>query len=98
VDVFLRELQASGTGDLNAVFATLNEGALCREALAYWTDKHWVVVAPHSPLLALRGEALHRGVDLHEFCGQEPPPAGDSAQPSARDVAAKGESKTHEDS
>ncbi len=97
MDAFLRELQASGSGDLNAVFATLNDGGLCREALAYWTGRNWIFVAPHSPLLAIRGEALHRGVGLHEFCG-EPPPEEGFARPVAPGVAANGESKSHEHS
>ena len=34
VSDFLCDLRARGTGDLNAVMTTLNEGGLCREALA----------------------------------------------------------------
>lgn len=95
VDAFLRELQATGSGDLNSVLATLNDGGLCREALAYWTANRWLYVAPHSPLLALSGEGLHRGITLHEFCG-EPPPPESSAREAANDAEAKGESQDHE--
>ena len=92
MDAFLRELQSSGAGDLNGVFSTLNEGGLCREALAYWTGRRWVVVAPHSPLLALRGDELHRGIGLHEFCGAPTPidvveqPGPSAAEPGKEDA------------
>ena len=96
VDAFLRDLQATGSGDLNAVLTTLNDGGLCREALAYWTTNRWLYVAPHSPLLALSGEGLHRGIGLHEFCGEQPPRVEASAPAAATDAATKGESQDHD--
>ena len=96
MDAFLRELHAFGAGDLNAVFATLNEGGLCRQALAYWKGRGWITVAPHSPLLALRGEALHRGIGLHEFCGALPPPSLVEPSEQAAPPETKEESTSHE--
>ncbi len=70
VDDFLRDLRARGAGDLNAVLTTLNEGGLCREALRNWTESGWIVVAPNTPLLALRGPAFESGLTLSEFCAE----------------------------
>jgi hypothetical protein len=75
VDAFLRQLKARGTGDLNGVLATLNDGGLCQEALRHWRFKGWVVVAPHSPLLALAGSGLSRELTLRQFCGEGEEPA-----------------------
>ncbi len=58
VDEFLRELKAKGTGDLNAVLTTLNESGLCRQAVNHWVGQGWIVPAPNSPLIALRGPAF----------------------------------------
>jgi hypothetical protein len=69
VDDFLRELKAKGTGDLNAVLTTLNESGLCRQAVDHWTGQGWIVIAPNSPLIALRGPAFARELSLHDFCG-----------------------------
>ena len=69
VDDFLRDLRARGTGDLNAVLATLNESGLCREAVRYWTHNEWIIIAPNTPLLALTGPAFDRAMTLAEFCG-----------------------------
>jgi hypothetical protein len=69
VDDFLRDLRAKGTGDLNAVLTTLNEGGLCREVVRHWTRSGWIVVAPNTPLLALAGPAFDRAMTLEEFCG-----------------------------
>jgi hypothetical protein len=70
VDDFLKELRARGSGDLNAVMTTLNEGALCREAVDYWSDRGWIVVAPNTPLIAFAGPRFHRGLTLRGFCGE----------------------------
>jgi hypothetical protein len=78
VDDFLRDLRARGTGDLNAVLATLNEGGLCRQAVEYWTGHEWIVLAPQTPLLALTGPSFDRAVTLRTFCG-ETPSADDAA-------------------
>jgi len=75
VDAFLRQLKARGTGDLNGVLATLNDGGLCQEALRHWVSNGWVVVAPHSPLLALAGSSLSRELTLRQFCGEKGEPA-----------------------
>ena len=75
VDDFLRDLRARGTGDLNAVMTTLNEGGLCRQALRHWTENGWIVVAPATPMLALTGPAFVRSLTLRNFCG-EPEDAG----------------------
>jgi hypothetical protein len=79
VDDFLRDLRARGTGDLNAVLTTLNEGGLCRQAVDYWTDRGWIVVAPQTPMLALTGPRFDRGVSLRRFCGEAPSPEGGAA-------------------
>ena len=70
VDDFLRDLRARGTGDLNAVLTTLNEGGLCREAVRHWTRNGFIVVAPNTPLLALAGPAFDRALTLSDFCGE----------------------------
>jgi hypothetical protein len=75
VDDFLRDLRARGTGDLNAVLATLNEGGLCRQAVDYWTGREWIVIAPQTPLLALTGPKFDRAVTLRRFCGEAVTPA-----------------------
>jgi hypothetical protein len=67
---FLRELSLKGWGDLNGMLAILNDGELCREALTYWLDHEWIVVAPNSPLTALVGPAYSRELTLHQFCGE----------------------------
>ncbi|HSS44289.1 MAG TPA: hypothetical protein VLO07_03020 [Thermoanaerobaculia bacterium] len=74
VDTFLRELKARGMGDLNGVFATLNDGRLCQEALSHWLANEWVVVAPHSPLHALAGSRFSRELTLRQFCGEKGEP------------------------
>lgn len=70
VDDFLRDLRARGTGDLNAVMTTLNDGGLCRAALRHWTESGWIVVAPNTPLLALAGPSFDREMTLSDFCGE----------------------------
>jgi hypothetical protein len=84
VDEFLKELRARGTGDLNAVLATLNEGGLCRQAVDYWTGSGWIVVAPQTPLLALTGPEFDRAVSLRTFCGDEP--ADDPVEAAAGEI------------
>jgi hypothetical protein len=90
VDDFLRDLRARGTGDLNAVLTTLNEGGLCREAVRHWTRNGWIVLAPNTPLLALTGPAFDRALTLSDFCGVEileepleaaPPGEGEEDEP-----------------
>jgi hypothetical protein len=70
VDDFLHDLKRKRSGDLNSLLATLNDGALCREALRFWVLQGWIVVAPFSPLVALAGPAFSRDVTLHAFCGE----------------------------
>ena len=72
VDDFLRDLRARGTGDLNAVLATLNESSLCRQAVDYCTGRGWIVLAPQTPLLAMTGPRFDRAVTLRGFCGDAP--------------------------
>ena len=69
VDDFLRDLRAKGTGDLNAVLATLNESGLCRRAVDHWVGNGWIVLAPDSPITALAGPAFERTLSLRYFCG-----------------------------
>jgi hypothetical protein len=83
VDDFLRDLRARGTGDLNAVLTTLNESGLCREAVDYWSDSGWIVIAPNTPLIALAGPRFHRGLTLRGFCGESGMPPGEE---NAREV------------
>jgi hypothetical protein len=70
VDDFLRDLRAHGTGDLNAVLATLNESGLCRRALEHWTENGWIVLAPSAPTIALAGPAFVPQLNLRNFCGE----------------------------
>ncbi len=70
VDDFLRDLRAHGTGDLNGVLTTLNEGGLCREAVNYWTGLGWIVLAPDAPTIALAGPAFYPQLTLRRFCGE----------------------------
>jgi hypothetical protein len=67
---FLRELSSRGWGDLNGVLATLNDGELVREAMAYWLDHEWIMKAPNSPLTALVGPAYTRELTVRQFCGE----------------------------
>jgi hypothetical protein len=94
VDDFLRELKAKGTGDLNAVLTTLNESGLCRQAVDHWVGQGWIVPAPNSPLIALRGPAFARELSLHDFCGDF-----EEAVPGAEPIAvSEEESEAHGDS
>ena len=70
VDDFLKDLRAHGTGDLNAVLATLNESGLCREALEYWTENGWIELAPNAPTIALAGPGFDPQLSLRTFCGE----------------------------
>lgn len=70
VDDFLRDLRAKGTGDLNAVMTTLNEGSLCRQAVDHWLGNGWIVLAPDSPITALAGPDFDRTLTLRYFCGE----------------------------
>jgi len=70
VDSFLHDLKRKRSGDLNGLLTTLNDGSLCREALHFWLQREWVVVAPFSPLVALAGPSFTRDLTLHAFCGE----------------------------
>ncbi len=70
VDAFLSELKTKRSADLNGVLVTLNDGGLCRRALAHWLDHGWIVVAPHSPLVAMAGPSLTPDLTLRDFCGE----------------------------
>ena len=65
---FLCDLRARGTGDLNAVITTLNEGGLCREALRHWTESGWIVVSPNTPLIALYDAAATGAAASNATC------------------------------
>ncbi len=91
VDDFLRDLRAHGTADLNAVLTTLNEGGLCREAVDYWTDKGWILLAPSQPTVALAGPEFVPQLTLRVFCG-ESAEGGDDAF-----AAMEEESSNHDD-
>jgi hypothetical protein len=81
VDTFLHDLKRKRSGDLNGLLTTLNDGSLCREALLYWLQREWVVVAPFSPLVALAGPSFTRDLTLHAFCGEtEREPADDATE------------------
>ncbi len=71
VDDFLRDLRAKGSGDLNAVLATFNDGGLCRKAVRYWLSRGWIVISPSTPLHALAGTGFSREISLRRFCGGE---------------------------
>jgi hypothetical protein len=94
VDDFLRDLKAKGTGDLNAVLTTLNEGGLCREAVDYWTANGWIVLAPESPIVALAGPGFRRDLTLRLFCGAPAEP-GPEMDASRENPAGAEESKDH---
>ena len=85
VDEFLAELKRKRAGDLNAVLTTFNDSSLCREALSHWLRNGWIVVAPHSPLIALAGPEFTRDLTLRSFCGEPmknpPEEAGEDARP-----------------
>lgn len=85
VDDFLRDLRAHGTGDLNGVLATLNEGSLCREAVEYWTGNGWIVLAPSQPTIALAGPTFVPQLGLRVFCGETPRAGagGDEPEPAS---------------
>jgi hypothetical protein len=93
VDDFLRDLRARGSGDLNAVLATLNEGGLCRQAVDYWTGREWIVIAPQTPLLALTGPGFDPTVTLRRFCGEAVP----ASSPPERAVELGGEAEQLEE-
>ena len=78
---FLVGLRARGSADLNSLLATLNDGGLVRESLAYWKRNGWIALAPDSPLLALAGPRFDRRITLREFCGADAP----ATAPDARD-------------
>ncbi len=69
VDDFLRDLRAKGSGDLNAVLTTLNDGRLCRQTVHYWLSCGWIVISPSTPLHALAGPSFSREISLRRFCG-----------------------------
>ena len=79
VDDFLRDLRAKGTGDLNAVLTTLNEGGLCRQAVDHWLGNGWIVLAPDSPITALTGPDFDRTLTLRYFCGDVAGAIGETA-------------------
>jgi hypothetical protein len=43
--------------------------------MLHWLSNGWIVVAPHSPLLALAGPDFSRQLTLWRFCGKEGEPA-----------------------
>ena len=95
---FLRELSAKSWGDLNGVLATLNDGQLVREALAYWLDNEWITQAPSSPVTALAGPKFSRELTVRRFCGEEeeaePGETTPATPPSSQE---EGESSADED-
>ena len=72
---FLRDLRARGSGDLNAVLSTFNDGSLVRETLGHWVGNGWISVAPNSRLHALAGPGFTRDLSLERFCGAGEPEA-----------------------
>jgi hypothetical protein len=95
---FLRELSAKGWGDLNGVLATLNDGQLVRETLAYWLDNEWITQAPSSPVTALVGPNYSRELTVRRFCGEEEEAEPGEATPATSPSSQKqGESSADED-
>ena len=80
VDAFLSELKTKRSADLNGVLVTLNDGALCRLALSHWLSAGWIVVAPHSPLVAMAGPTLTPDLTLRVFCGEAAPTEAESPE------------------
>ena len=56
---------------MNGVLTTLNDTDLCREAVAYWLERGWIVRAPSSALSALAGPNFSRELTVRDFCGEE---------------------------
>ena len=50
--------------------ATLVPTAVSRHAVNHWVGQGWIVPAPNSPLIALRGPTFARDLSLHDFCGE----------------------------
>jgi hypothetical protein len=80
---------------LNGVLVTLNDGALCRLALSHWLAAGWIVVAPHSPLVAMAGPSLTPDVTLRAFCGEAAP--GEAVNPQEAPPATTAESSPPND-
>ena len=92
MDVFLQDLKRKRSADLNGVLATFNDGSLCREALRFWLEKEWIVVAPFSPLVALAGPAFTRELTLHALCGEVEDAGGaNAAEEAPESLEARGE-------
>jgi hypothetical protein len=88
---------------LNGVLVTLNDGRLCREALWHWISNGWIVVAPHSPLVAMAGPEMRPELTLRMFCGErvaavEPePPALSGAAEEDSGLGSEREARPNED-
>ena len=83
----MAELKRRRAGDLNAVLTTFNDGSLCREAVWHWLGNGWIVIAPHTPLIALAGPKFTRDLTLRTFCGEREErmeTAPQEAEPEAR--------------
>jgi hypothetical protein len=87
----LAELKRRRAGDLNAVLTTFNDGSLCREALGHWLRNGWIVVAPHTPLVALAGPEFSRDLTLRSFCGEAVETVTEEPTAEARAEATGGE-------
>jgi len=60
----------------------------------HWVGQGWIVPAPNSPLIALRGPEFARELSLHDFCG-ELEEAAEAAPPTDE---TEEENETHGDS
>jgi hypothetical protein len=87
----LAELKRRRAGDLNAVLTTFNDGSLCREAVGHWLRNGWIVVAPHTPLIALAGPEFSRDLTLRSFCGEPVEIVAEESVSEARPEATGGE-------
>jgi len=87
----LAELKRRRAGDLNAVLTTFNDGSLCREAVWHWLGNGWIVIAPHTPLIALAGPKFTRDLTLITFCGEAEETRPQEEEREARPEATRGE-------
>ena len=87
----MAELKRRRAGDLNAVLTTFNDGSLCREAVWHWLGNGWIVIAPHTPLIALAGPKFTRDLTLRTFCGEAAETRPQEEEPEARPEATGGE-------
>jgi hypothetical protein len=61
--------------------------------LGHWLRNRWIVVAPHTPLIALAGPEFTRDLTLRSFCGETVEILAGEPIPEARSEEKGGETK-----